>query len=296
MSAYPLTWFRHLKDARGGVRVSLDRDELAAQLVGAAPWHDGKDALPLISTATFASNHRLNRNVETVSMLGLDLDERQADPAAYVALARGALGGVEVFAYSTFSSEPGAFKLRALVPYDRPATGDEHRASWAFVERQLEKHGVRVDRACSDPARGFYVWAVPLSGAYWQAHLEGEPWPATRAAGVELRRRAADAKRRPPPPPSSASGDVVRARAYVAKMPHAVAGAGGHNATFAVACRLVHGFGLSDVDAWALLCEFNARCAPPWSDRELRHKLRQAKERACNTSPVAARPRARRAS
>ena len=40
-------------------------------------------------------------------MLGLDLDEWQADPAAYVARASAALGGVEVFAYSTFSSEPG---------------------------------------------------------------------------------------------------------------------------------------------------------------------------------------------
>lgn len=67
-----------------------------------------------------------------------------------------------------------------------------------------------------------------------------------------------------------------RAQKYVAKMPAAVSGTGGHNATFHVACVLLQGFDLPRGEARAVLDEFNARCEPPWSERELEHKLNQA--------------------
>lgn len=69
---------------------------------------------------------------------------------------------------------------------------------------------------------------------------------------------------------------IERARRYVAAMPEAVSGSNGHNATYAVACALVKGFGLSMDEARPLLAEYNARCAPPWTERELEHKLKQA--------------------
>jgi hypothetical protein len=73
--------------------------------------------------------------------------------------------------------------------------------------------------------------------------------------------------------------DVVdRARRYVEKLEPAVAGAGGHSATYHVAVVLVQGFALGEGDAWAILNEYNARCAPAWSEKELRHKLRQAEK------------------
>lgn len=67
-----------------------------------------------------------------------------------------------------------------------------------------------------------------------------------------------------------------RAQKYVTKMPAAVSGTGGHNVTFHVACVLLQGFDLPRSEARSLLDEFNARCEPPWSDRELEHKLNQA--------------------
>ena len=67
-----------------------------------------------------------------------------------------------------------------------------------------------------------------------------------------------------------------RARKYVEKMPPAISGNGGHDALFAVACVLIHGFDLPEPEAWLILCEYNARCQPPWSERELRHKLSEA--------------------
>ena len=57
-------------------------------------------------------------------------------------------------------------------------------------------------------------------------------------------------------------------------MPSAIAGAGGHTATFNVCRILLHGYGLSIEAARPLLAEFNQRCEPPWSDSELEHKLR----------------------
>lgn len=69
-----------------------------------------------------------------------------------------------------------------------------------------------------------------------------------------------------------------RARRCVATMQPAVSGSHGHDATFAVACALVHGFALSLADALPIMQEFNLRCAPPWSDRDLDYKLRSAEK------------------
>lgn len=73
----------------------------------------------------------------------------------------------------------------------------------------------------------------------------------------------------------TAISSFERARTYIAAIPGAVSGAGGHNQTFVVACKLVE-FGLSPDEAWSLLVEYNRRCAPAWSERELRHKLDDA--------------------
>ena len=67
-----------------------------------------------------------------------------------------------------------------------------------------------------------------------------------------------------------------RARAYIAKMPPAISGQGGHDQTFAVACALILGFNLSIEQAFPLLQEYNDRCDPPWTEAELRHKLEDA--------------------
>jgi hypothetical protein len=68
-----------------------------------------------------------------------------------------------------------------------------------------------------------------------------------------------------------------RASAYLAALPPAISGCGGHNATFLAATALVHGFCLSEREAFGLLKEqYNRRCQPEWSDRELLHKVREA--------------------
>lgn len=89
--------------------------------------------------------------------------------------------------------------------------------------------------------------------------------------------------RRTAEPPSTLShiGDEAsverRASAYLQAMPSAVSGSGGHAATYAAATALVHGFGLPPERAFMmLLAEYNPRCQPPWTEKEIRHKVEDA--------------------
>lgn len=68
-----------------------------------------------------------------------------------------------------------------------------------------------------------------------------------------------------------------RAVAYLEALPASVSGQGGHSALFTAATALVHGFGLEQNAAMAMLeRHFNPRCEPRWSGRELAHKVTQA--------------------
>lgn len=70
---------------------------------------------------------------------------------------------------------------------------------------------------------------------------------------------------------------IRRASAYLAQVDAAISGCGGHDTTFRAACALVIGFDLSQDDAYNLLAsEYNPRCEPPWSEKELRHKVKSA--------------------
>jgi len=69
---------------------------------------------------------------------------------------------------------------------------------------------------------------------------------------------------------------LQRAALWLSKVPPAVSGQSGHSTTYTAAVGLVHGFQLSEGDAIGLLSNWNQSCQPPWSDRELIHKIREA--------------------
>lgn len=100
--------------------------------------------------------------------------------------------------------------------------------------------------------------------------------PATEAA-----RPAAPRQARPTPStavdPPDADAVERRALAYLAALPPAISGAGGHDATYRAATALVHGFGLARDRALHFLEQhYNPRCIPPWTSRELEHKVEDA--------------------
>lgn len=79
--------------------------------------------------------------------------------------------------------------------------------------------------------------------------------------------------------PASPLDPVGRASAYLDKCEPAIAGQGGHNQTFKIAVKLVKGFALDpDTALSLLLSRFNHRCQPPWTEKELEHKIASAAE------------------
>ena len=98
----------------------------------------------------------------------------------------------------------------------------------------------------------------------------GEPTPA-----VKLGRQLAEREYRERHPEVAPS--IERARAYLSTMEPAIQGSNGSGACFRAACKLVGHFGLNAEVAFQLLVdEYNPRCHPPWSERELRHKVADA--------------------
>src|SRR5258708_4986267 len=67
-----------------------------------------------------------------------------------------------------------------------------------------------------------------------------------------------------------------RVRKYLAKVEPALDGQHGHNTLLKASRILVWDFALSPQEAWPYALEYNARCMPPWSERDLHRKLIQA--------------------
>lgn len=103
--------------------------------------------------------------------------------------------------------------------------------------------------------------------------LVAELWPAPSAKPNNL------VATQHTPSPSVVLGDVqARAMAYVATIPGGVAGQRGSDLAYHVAQSLVKGFGLSIEEARPIFESYSSRCSPPWSEREIEHKLVSARD------------------
>jgi hypothetical protein len=67
-----------------------------------------------------------------------------------------------------------------------------------------------------------------------------------------------------------------RIQAYLDAIPPAIAYSDGHKQTFKVACLLFNGWALTVDETLAWLKVYNTKCEPPWSDKELAHKAKDA--------------------
>jgi hypothetical protein len=92
----------------------------------------------------------------------------------------------------------------------------------------------------------------------------------------------------PDPPPSQPTPPLVRStksldaverpHRYLARVEPAIAGQHGDVHTYRVCCRIARGFSLDDQKSFRVLSEWNARCVPPWSERELVAKIAHARK------------------
>jgi len=118
--------------------------------------------------------------------------------------------------------------------------------------------------------------------------LAGDPAcvdPEALKSAVQALAKAVIGKRVCEPEPTKArtvrarDDDAVMARAsaYLDRIPPAVSGSGGHSQAYAAATAMVHGFDLDRASAMHLLLDrYNPRCVPPWSEKELQHKVEDA--------------------
>ncbi len=131
-------------------------------------------------------------------------------------------------------------------------------------------------------ADGGLVVLPPSPGYSWIAD-DDEPLSPLPALWLAAINGAGDAPRLLPVATLTTVSDeqrVRRARAYLAKLPASVSGSGGHGALWDAVAAVMAGFDLDAGTTHALIAQdFNPRCSPPWSDRELAHKLLQASER-----------------
>jgi Bifunctional DNA primase/polymerase, N-terminal len=72
-----------------------------------------------------------------------------------------------------------------------------------------------------------------------------------------------------------------RIRKYLDACEPAISGKGGHKTTYRIVCHIVQGFGLNREAALAAMRYYNQKCDPPWSEKELQHKVDNALRQQC---------------
>lgn len=287
-----LTLF-HKGEKAHGFRSTMTWERFYTKIacVGPAKTKD-KLELPGWSAATFTDNHRALPSVESVAAVVLDFDnlwkpngakkaeplpvEKRTTPEAAIAV----WSGTSAFFYTSWSHTKGLPKFRLVLPLSRPVTAEEFKILWQHVAAVHERAGHVVDPQCKD-ASHLWFFGARRNEDYATGMQEGDPLDVENVlvAASVVNDVTVDDERGGP----SGSGAVAptsineRASRYLAKMPEAISGSGGHTTTFKAALVLVRGFGLAAEDAVDMLMqEYNPRCDPPWTEKELRHKVEDA--------------------
>ncbi|HVY45980.1 MAG TPA: DnaB-like helicase C-terminal domain-containing protein [Minicystis sp.] len=156
-----------------------------------------------------------------------------------------------------------ALRYLGLADIADPKCCNEARIYFAPT-RHPDGHAARVVSHDGAPLR------VDAIDAWAAEHPECEPLTAQAPERRPLRVEAPRAAVR--------SRDAIVK--YLATIEPAIQGSHGSDPTFRAAQVLVHKFELDDACALELLLtEYNPRCQPPWSRRELEHKVKSARQK-----------------
>ena len=130
-----------------GRRIGLALDFIARRLTTAfdAP---SKHAAPLFCPAVFRDNCRRLANVETCSMVVLDVDH-----GATLDEASTLFEGVAHVLYTSFRHTPAEHRFRVVLPLSRDVDAETYRRLWRWASDQL---GGKADPQASDPSRLFF--------------------------------------------------------------------------------------------------------------------------------------------
>ena len=216
--------------------------------------------------------HRAKENIKRVYGLVLDYD-RAATLDSVIAL----WGEFFGLAYTTKSHNIGAHRLRVVLPLSRHVTADEYDRLWQWADRTSRLRELQPDGQAKDASRFWYAPTLP-DGDEWRAvrlHGSALDVDATLPLVVEPPLRVVR-----PSAPLGTDAKTQRARKYLEKIPGAVSGDGGHTQTFNAVAHVMFGFDLDADSTFSLIAsDYNPRCDPPWSEKELRHKVDSCAER-----------------
>jgi hypothetical protein len=222
-----------------------------------------------------------------LAALVLDGDHLSTDEAVAAIINR--VADYRWIVHATHGDRPGDRCVRIVLALSRPATRDEAPAVWAGA---VELLGVPVDPTCKDPSRAYYTPSRPRDADYFYARGDG--------AAIDVDALLSTTSSSTPSSSSSTisradepdEARVLRARTYVAEMTPAIQGQRGSDALFRAVCRVMHGFDLDDETTRALIVEhYNPRCQPPWNDREIDHKIVEARNKTRDPSKWRVDPR-----
>lgn len=223
------------------------------------------------SPAVFDPPKRAKDNVREVCALVLDHD-KQADWDTLRTLWRESQGLI----YTTKSHSAAATRLRVVLALARNVSADEYARIWDWAARRSSEAGCPADKQCRDASRFWYDPTRPSGG--WRSEiLNGRPIdPVAILALVEPPKLRVVRTATPLPTDERER----RAAAYLDKIPGAVSGDAGHTATFNAVAHMMFGFDLDAGTARRLVLDhYNPRCDPPWSEREIDHKIQSVAQR-----------------
>lgn len=263
-----------LLEAKDGEAMETTWDSFFDALAEPPPPFSGDQKHGGWSPALFQPCHRARANVVSIHALVLDYDSGNSiDSACQL------WGDFYGFLHTSRRHTAEHPRFRVILPFTRPVTPAEFAVVWGWANEVARAAGQELDQAPKDPSRFWYLPAAAPGAPYVAHRLDGDPIDP----GPILDRP------KPAPVPTSRplpSDELERrAVAYLARMPGAVSGQRGHDALWAAALALVRGFGLPREAALRILrTEYNPRCTPPWSDKELEHKVSSAENDS--TQPI----------
>jgi KaiC/GvpD/RAD55 family RecA-like ATPase len=214
---------------------------------------------------------RKDENVQALSALVLD-----CDGGGSIEGAREIWAPFYGFIHTTRKHSEASHRYRIVLPLSRHVTPAEHAKLWSWANARAVRAGHRLDAATRNVSRFWYEPGT-TDGPFESHDLEGQPIDVD-AVLAELARQDGPPSVAPAPRETSILVRIRRASHYIGKMDPAISGSGGHAQTWKVALVLTRGFDLSDDVALDLLeREYNPRCQPPWSRRQLEHKIKTAR-------------------
>lgn len=236
----------------------------------------GDDRHPGWSAGRFDPPERALENVRELSAMVLDYDGTETIEAA-----RELWGGYYGLLHTSRSHTDAEARFRVILPLSRTVSPFEYAGLWRRLD---DRAGGKLDPAPKDPSRFWFVPGVRDGGSFEAFDLTGQPMNPDEILALPEPQGA-------PPPridrPETQSEREQRAVRYIDRMPPAISGSGGHGACWSVARKLAQDFGFDEATTFRLLwTEYNRRCTPPWTEKELRHKAHDAVEKARVSNPV----------